>query len=243
MNRDQSSLDRFLQQRAQFVMTGAFGLNSLVVQQVIGLICAIAGVGMAIASYVTHQPELMAAATGPLVAGGVNVAVPRILRRKLGQGRSTDATMTPEARAFLLSLLRRVSGWGIGWPDAHPMSRLYERRIMRRIAIGAAFGATPKSAKDVLDPHLFDLLENACREYNRVLGILETGHTNPTILKSRGRSSSPRMRHCSMSSTRRRRSRSIPRVRARPTNDVPTRRAPLPSLAIGWRRSRLDHSR
>jgi hypothetical protein len=183
MERDKSSLDRFLQQRAQHLITGAFGLNSLVFQQLIGAICTVAAVGIGIASFVTRQPELLAGASGPLIAGGVNLVVPSIIRRRLGQRASTDATMTPEARSFLISLLRKASGWGIGWPEGHPMSRLYERRMMRRIALGTAFGLAPRSVKDVLDARLFEILDGACYEYNRVLGIIETGHGNPTILK------------------------------------------------------------
>lgn len=185
----QSSIHRFLQNRAGQLVVGNYGRTAYIAHSwtAVGLITVGAiMLGMGANYGITG---LQFGALGPIIAGLVNAGFGFFLRKKV-QELPQQPLLTPEAKALLLDLLKQTR---TGWTSGQSYSALFSKTPVtpqpvnpllhgETVAhqLGKHWGIIPKTAKDVLGQDLFDILEAACQQYNRIDGILETsrGDTN-----------------------------------------------------------------
>lgn len=192
MTTDQSSIQRFLQNRASQIVMGNYGRQALGWHIGIGAALAAISIGMFIAGSITGIAGLMYGAIGPLVGGVINVGIGFALKRKLQQS-PNEPKLSPEAKTFIVDLLKQThTGWNSGQgygplfngnqKPAQPANPLASGETIFH-QLGKHWGMIPKTPKDILPKPLHDVLEVACYHYNRVFGILEGARGDATFSK------------------------------------------------------------
>lgn len=145
-----------------------------------------------IASAVFGRPGMIGGAIGPGFAGIVNLVMSQVMRRRSKPSLETNATLTPEARSFMANLMKDIYGWPQAWGAVEPhmrweasgppyqdkFDRQRERHAWRRMIASGSWGSRLHSAKEVLNPVAFDVLDRAAFQYNRIFGILGSGNSD-----------------------------------------------------------------
>ncbi|HWD40039.1 MAG TPA: hypothetical protein VG944_14415, partial [Fimbriimonas sp.] len=178
-----SSLERFVQGRGmQLSGRNYYGQKAFGIQFSIGAVLSLVGVGMAAASLLGAQRELIFAAIGPFTAGAVNVGVALGMRKKSASSQAPTVNLTPEAKRLLSALVwkfvwkknRWYMGeemWGAGSENWHGCGwQHYLERPLNEITADA-----------------YDYLEQAAFQYNRVQASLATAHPGTALDKMRSR--------------------------------------------------------
>jgi hypothetical protein len=179
---EQSSIQRFLQNRASQIVMGNYGRTASGWHVAIGAGLIALSAGMFIGGLASGIAGLMFGALGPLIGGGINLGIGLALRRRLQQT-PNEPRVSSEAKHFLIDLMKQThTGWNSGhgykplWtgtqqplPPANPLAN--GETIFHQL--GKHWGMIPKTPKDILPRPLHDVLEVACYHYNRVFGILE----------------------------------------------------------------------
>ncbi|MBN9501819.1 MAG: hypothetical protein BGO01_06425 [Armatimonadetes bacterium 55-13] len=191
MSSDQTSIQRFLQNRAtQIIVTSQLRTGNAW-QIAIGIACTLIGAGLLIAGLISGVFGLKVGSIGPLVAGVINLGIGIAFRRRSTPDQ-IEVKLTPEARGFLQDLMRQTNTqWGCGtswgshraWQQSNSPLKTFagENSIFHQL--GKHWGFIPKTPKDVLPKPVHDMLDIACFHYNRVYGILESGKTDSGITK------------------------------------------------------------
>lgn len=191
MNHDQSSIHRFLQNRASQIVAGNYGRQAFGWHIGIGAALCALSVGLFIGGLASGIAGLMFGAIGPLIGGGINLGIGLALRRKLQQA-PNEPRLSPEARAFIIDLMKQTH---TGWNSGHGYGAIWNGKTSQQPAnplsngetifhqLGKHWGMIPKTAKDVLPKPLHDVLEVSCHHYNRVFGILEGARGDSTFAK------------------------------------------------------------
>ncbi len=190
VSQQQSSVHRFLQNRAGQFVVGSYGRSAYIAHSwaAVGLI-AVGGIMLGLGANFGIT-GLQYGALGPLIAGLVNAGFGVFLRRKV-QELPQQPLLTPEAKELLIDMLKQTrTGWTSGQsysalfsrtpaPAPQPVNPLFTGETVAH-QLGKHWGIIPKTAKDILGQELFDVVEAACQQYNRIDGILETsrGDTN-----------------------------------------------------------------
>lgn len=178
----QSSIQRFLQNRASQIVMGNYGRSACGWHIGIGAALVALSVGMVIGGLASGVAGLIYGAIGPLIGGGINLGIGLALKKKLQQT-PNEPKLSPEAKAFIVDLMKQThTGWNSGhgyggiWvtvqKPAQPASPLSQGETIFH-QLGKHWGMIPKTPKDILPKPLHDVLETACYHYNRVFGILE----------------------------------------------------------------------
>lgn len=189
---EESSLDRYLESRAGYLLGHANARRGLVIMGMVGAICLLLAAVIVAVSLITTNPDAIAGAIGPFIAGTVNLTLSRKLRRRMTPAVETDAELTPQARSFMADLMKEVFGWSYAWGSTDPRPiwsggtssphmRKRDRRAWRRMYSRGSWGKRERSAKEVLHPAAFEALDQAAYHYNRMAGLLATG--NPAFTK------------------------------------------------------------
>lgn len=186
---EQTSVQRFLQHRAQPLLIGAYSRAGFTWQIIGGSICLAIAFGLALGGAISGLPGLWAGAIGPLVAGAINLGIGLRMRKKYSQN-PTEARLTPEARSFLWTLMKQTNtNWNHGslkvrvhTPAMQAPSPIQDGETFFH-QLGKHWGILPKTPKDLLTRPIHDILETACYHYNRVFGILEAGRDDSTLTK------------------------------------------------------------
>jgi hypothetical protein len=188
---EQSSIQRFLQNRASQLLMGSYGRTGSAWQIGIGAICLVAGVGLLISGLLSGVKGLTFGSLGPLIAGGINLVVGLAFRKRYQQT-PNEPKLTNEARGFLLNLMRQTN---TGWQHHGHVHAHWQfgqaPQAQTPLANGETFfhqlgkhwGFIPKTPKDVLPKPLYDLLETSCHHYNRVHGLLEGARSDSAFAK------------------------------------------------------------
>jgi hypothetical protein len=135
--------------------------------------------GFSIASAVTHNPGILSAATGPLIAGVVNLSVALGIRRRIAPEAPVQVQMSPQAKSLLLTLYRHVAGWPSGpFVLTGRPSRFRMRRMQRRLMLAGYGTPVPEPNAEVLA-----LLEGAATAYNRISAVVTANQDVPAIAK------------------------------------------------------------
>ena len=181
---DETSLDRYLENRAGLLLGHASVRRGLVIMAFVGTMMMLMALAVVIGSLVSGQPQVMAGAIGPGIAGFVNLTLSRFLRGRSKPALDVNANLSPEARMFMAELMQGVFGWprawganepGI-WSAQGPHARRRERRVWRRMFASGSWGDVKRSSKDLLLPGTFEVLDRAAYQYNRISGILGSDH-------------------------------------------------------------------
>jgi len=191
---EQSSVQRFLQNRASQLLIGSYSRAGSSWQIGIGGLCLATGTGLLIGGLASGQPGLIFGALGPLIAGTINLPIGLIMRRRYQQTAS-EPRLTPEARGFLWNLMKQTNtNWGPHHMQGHWQGHRHIGGIPQApspIANGETFfhqlgkhwGFLPKTPKDILPKPLYELLETSCYHYNRIHGMLEGGREDTSLSK------------------------------------------------------------
>jgi hypothetical protein len=185
MQQDATAIERFMRNRCgAFLPVRKNGRRGFVAQMAIGGAFTAAGVGLFTIGSQLRISGMESGSIGPLIAGLTNLLVGSIFYSKARGRTGEDAKVTPEARAFLMELNRLTSGMTWEWSDPSMMDYQYgwnRRPGVRRgsLILGVRKGKGPREA---LPAPLFDLLERACHEYNRVSGVVQLA-TNTSPVK------------------------------------------------------------
>jgi len=110
------------------------------------------------------EPGMIAGAIGPAVAGLVNLVVGRAMMQRHQPIPASSAQLSPEAKRYLQPLFREV----VGWTGLRHQRR---RAPYRDRPIGQP--TRTQAAAQIVDASVFDHLDRAAHEANRVYGILE----------------------------------------------------------------------
>ncbi|MBC8064239.1 MAG: hypothetical protein H7Y17_05370 [Chlorobia bacterium] len=192
MSNGQSSIQRFLQNRASQIVMGNYGRSAFGWHIGIGAALVALSVGMVIGGIASGIAGLIFGALGPLIGGGINLGIGLALRRRLQQT-PNEAKLSSEAKSFIVDLMKQThTGWnsshGYGpfWTGvqktAPPASPLVNGETIFH-QLGKHWGMIPKTPKDILPKPLNDVLETACYHYNRIFGILEGTRGDSTFSK------------------------------------------------------------
>lgn len=186
---EESSLDRYLESQAGLMLSHANLRRSVVIMTAVGTAMLIMALLICIAALVTGHDAAMAGAIGPTIAGSVNLIVSRVLKRRINPALEVNANLTPEARGFMANLMKDVYGWPQAWGAIEPRAvwnsepgymsrhdRIRERHVWRRMLASGSWGKRQQTAKQCLNPVAFAMLDKAAFQYNRIAGILGTGH-------------------------------------------------------------------
>jgi hypothetical protein len=186
---ESSSIQRFLQNRASQLIMANYGRQSWVWHVAIGGGLIALAAGMVIGGLVAGIGGLAVGATGPLIGGGINLVMGLKLRTRYHQN-PNEPRISPEAKAFLVDLMKQThTGWnsGHGYRRHGPQPSHFATPLSNGNTVlhqlGKHWGVIPKTPQDVLSRPLHDLLETACRHYNRVYGILEGNQTENAVSK------------------------------------------------------------
>ena len=191
----ESSLDRYLESQAGLMLAHANIRRGLVLMSVIGTIMMTMALVVVIIALASGKPPMMGGAIGPGIAGFVNLVLSRVLRGRSKPAMEVNANLTPEARGFMANLMKDVYGWPQAWGAIEPNpiwgaqdgymgrhERISERHVWRRMIASRSWGKRQQSAQQCLDPIAFQVLDKAAFQYNRIAGILGTGHPDVTRL-------------------------------------------------------------
>jgi hypothetical protein len=186
---EESSLDRYLESQAGLMLSHASMRRGVVIMTAVGTLMLLMALVICVAALVTGHDAAMAGAIGPTIAGSVNLIVSRVLKRRINPALEVNANLTPEARGFMANLMKDVYGWPQAWGavEPHPVwnaengymsrhQRIRERHVWRHMLASGSWGKRQQSAKQCLNPAAFDMLDKAAYQYNRIAGILGTGH-------------------------------------------------------------------
>ncbi len=189
---DESSLDRYLESRAGLILGQGYWRRGLIVMSVVGVIMLLVAVFVIVTSVVTANPGMLGGAIGPSIAGIVNLLVSLKLGGRFKPQMETSADLTPDARTFMAELMQKVYGWPHPWgasdsrlwhEGAHgtPIMRRRERRAWRRMYMRGSWGVRQHAAKEFLTPEVFEVLDRAAFQHNRIAGTLASG--DPTLAR------------------------------------------------------------
>lgn len=188
----ESSLDRYLENRAGLILGQGHWRRGLIIMGVMGVIMLLMAVFILVTSIVTANPGMLAGAVGPSIAGFVNLMVAIALKTRMKPAMETTADLTPEARKFMAELMQKVYGWPYAWgasdpnhwnhaPGTNPVQRKRERRALRRMYLRGSWGVRQHAAKEFLSPEVFAVLDKAAFQHNRIAGALASG--NPALAR------------------------------------------------------------
>lgn len=137
------------------------------------------GVGILLSPLFGGGREIVPAAIGPLMAGGINLTVALGIRRRLAPEIPVQVEMTRDAKSLLLALYQKTTGW----PSAFGMHHgLRMRRMQRRMAMAGYTTAIPLPNDEVMD-----LLGSVAAAYNRISAAIGANRENPAIAKMAAR--------------------------------------------------------
>ncbi len=195
MAEEQSSIQRFLQNRASQILVGSYQRAGSTAQIAVGIPLILIGAGLLVAGTLSHIGGLMLGSIGPFVAGAINLVVGLVARKRAAQA-PVEVRLSSEARGFVWNLMRQTNtSWHHHghtphhWHHAHHWGQWMGQGAGQNPAtsfltqLGKQWGFVPKTPKDVLPQQLHDLLEVACYHYNRIFGLLESGKTDTGIVK------------------------------------------------------------
>jgi hypothetical protein len=188
---EQSSIQRFLINRASQLAASRYGRQAWVWHVAIGVSLVGLGLGMALAGALAGISGLLFGGLGPIIGGAINLFLGLRVRRKV-QESPTEPKLSPEATQFVQSLMHQThSGWNSSqgytaiWksgPSPNAPSPLSSGETIFH-QLGKQWGIIPKTPKDILPKPLYDLLETACFHYNRIHGMLEGGREEVALAK------------------------------------------------------------
>ncbi len=155
---------------------GRFGF---VAQMYIG--GGLVGVGLVIAliGELNNIRGMEYGAVGPYIAGFTNLVVGGFCYSKFKVHPLKDIRLSTEARSFLGDLYRQVIGTGYEWYEQTQEThwdgsvKRHDLGRWRSKDYGSWFRAKTHPPQELLSPELFDLLERACFQYNRICGLVE----------------------------------------------------------------------
>jgi|GEM_PF-2091732 len=200
MAEEQSSIQRFLTNRASQILVGSYQRAGSTAQIAIGAACLVIGAGLLVAGILTGIEGIQLGSIGPFVAGAINLVVGLTMRRRFTQTQ-VEVRLSTEARGFLWNLMRQTnSGWHHGhrhhhfhgWHQATRWTNWLPNQgpngtqnpgASFLTQLGKQWGFVPKTPKDLLPKELHDLLDVACFHYNRVFGLLESGKSDSGLSK------------------------------------------------------------
>jgi hypothetical protein len=198
MNVDpESSLDRFLRNRAPAYIGQSGAKAAVALNGSIGTLFTLGGIGMMVTSVVINDPGMFIGAIGPLIGGGINLGVARMMFKRKQQFQPLDIKLTDEATQFIHHLMKLAFGWRyrwVGWEGMNPGiggMRRYRRHLLFHSETEPPVGADQRAAKLLLRDDLYTALDNATQQYNRIYGLLTAsdipqsstvGKRRPTIL-------------------------------------------------------------
>jgi hypothetical protein len=175
MSEDQTSIQRFVRNRGSVLLAGThYGRSGYVAQMTVGAVFTGLGAVMLIGGLVTRTFALEMSCIGPGIAGVTNLIVGSVFHSKVKGKTQSQAKLTPEARTFLSHLSRQILGRSYEWSD--PTVAHYSAGWNRRPGVrsgGRLLGVRQRGPQDVLPEPVFELLEQACFQYNRTCGIVE----------------------------------------------------------------------
>ena len=183
IDREASSLDRFLLNRAPALIGLSGARASVMANGALGVLFSLTGLGFIIGGIATHQPEMAYSSAGPLFGGVVNLMVAGMMRKRVAHMDPANVKLSSEAKEFLHKLMRQAFGWRYAWVgwDSYRYQGLLGRR--RRHLRSVLWGRTDASADqrpaaELLRPELFALLDEAAQHFNRIQGCLTVARTD-----------------------------------------------------------------
>lgn len=173
-----SSFDRYLANRAPTLLWStpaarASVINTNVGYGLLGLSALLTGIGLI---FVGIQGFAMG--IGPAIGGVINVLVGRAWRTRAK--RTAGDTQIPDpVWTFLHGLTMHVLGpaypFRTSYLGHYPVSNSWSGwRPTPRVSASAVSAPANRSAREMLDPRVFDLLEAAAKQFNRVQGHVHT---------------------------------------------------------------------
>lgn len=190
---EETSLDRYLETRAGYVLGHLSARHGLKVMGFVGVAMLLVGMVFMVIALATGAYDVIAGGIGPTIAGLVNLILSQTLKHRAKPAIEVNAELTPQARTFLAELMRDVYDWPYAWgandpshiwSDPTPVGRIRrkrERRAWRRMFGARSWGVRQHSAKEELNPAAFEALNAGAFQYNRIAGVLEA--SNPALAK------------------------------------------------------------
>ena len=190
---EESSLDRYLESQAGLMLSHANLRRGRVIMAVVGTCMLFVALFVVMMALVTGQHPIAAGAIGPGIAGIVNLGISGAIRSRIKPEMEVNANLTPEARGFMANLMKDVYGWPQAWgaiepkmrwestgPYMNKFDRQRERHAWRRMLASGSWGKRQQSAKQCLQAGAFEMLDKAAFQYNRIAGVLASGHPEVT---------------------------------------------------------------
>jgi hypothetical protein len=186
---EETSLDRYLESRAGYILGNAHARWGLMIMGLVGSLMIVIGFVFGLLGTVGGQPDVLPAMAAPLMAGFINLVFSLALRRRVRPAFEVNTELTPQARTFMAELMKDVFDWPYAWGSSDPREwgakarymRRRERRVWRRMIGSGSWGKRSHSAKEFLQPSAFEALDTAAFHYNRVAAVLATG--GPSVTK------------------------------------------------------------
>lgn len=170
-NVSQSSLDRFLLNHGPVLIGQTNFKVAARINGGIGAVFTALGLAFIGASLATGDAGIMAGAAGPLAAGLTNVAMALVWHAKAKQTYQPATRLSPEAMLFVHRVMRSAFGWRYKWIDRSLHQRAHKHGGFFDRQTGEA-EQLQKPACQILSPQLFELLNAAAAQHNRIFGIL-----------------------------------------------------------------------
>jgi hypothetical protein len=175
-NRELSSLDRFLTNRAPILAGIVNDARTLAILRIVGAVYGAVGLASLAAAPLTSQDVFAAMAVPFLACAATMVGITAVVRARLRLDSSSQARLSREAAQLVRQLLSHLHGW----PLTRRMRRLRFRRLMGK---GILRSMHDRRSEDVLTPEAFRVLEAAAREFNRIHAALGSPGSRPSALE------------------------------------------------------------
>jgi hypothetical protein len=181
------SFDRFLLHRGSTFIGHASLKAAVRINGGIGTGLIALGLAFVVASFFAGDPGIAAGASGPVVGGAINLAMALSWNKRAKQLEKADTRLSPEATEFMHRLMRAAFGWRYKWMfwdngQGSYIGRGRLRHRIRELKYGTYQDQPQKPADQFLNPQVFQLIESASLQYNRVYGLLTSVNYSPNSL-------------------------------------------------------------
>lgn len=177
LTQEGGSFDRYLANRAPSLLWSTTAARASVINSAVGVGLVALSVIVCLIAMVFVGAKGLAFGIGPLIGGVINLSIGYAWRRRAKRN-SGDTQVSPDIWKFLHGLATHVLGPYYAYRASnlgyYPVSNSWNGwRQAPKGNVNATAGAiNAKSAREVLDPRVYELMDTVAYQFNRVHGYL-----------------------------------------------------------------------